>query len=153
MGSTWFLPCPLRYLIFSLLEGLHLAFGCVRLAVSESRDRDLVLQRVRSHGSLRVSHSLVRNGLCRCLCSPKSVTVPWEGDPRLEKLAKSSESYRPMGVSRLNKDRYLICYNGTALAGGVTVARSNVIHRIWAIYPRRQNLKSLCGHGRMGGNG
>ena len=42
-----------------LFSGLLLALGFVRLAVPESKDRNLVQQRFRNHGSLRVSHFLV----------------------------------------------------------------------------------------------
>jgi len=41
----------------------------------------------------------------------KSVTIPQKEDPRLERLAKRTESCKPMGMFRSNKDEFLLCYD------------------------------------------
>ena len=73
-------------------------------------------------------------------------------DPRLEKRVKRCESCRPMGVFRLNKDEFLLCYDGTSLTmKGLRSEGSNVHCRIWAIR-RQTRTKSPYGHNRTGGN-
>ncbi|KAF9646330.1 hypothetical protein BDM02DRAFT_3188937 [Thelephora ganbajun] len=41
----------------------------------------------------------------------KSITIPQKGDPRSEKLAMTCELCRPMGMFKLNRDEFLLCYD------------------------------------------
>lgn len=67
----------------------------------------------------------------------KTVGIPQKNDSRLKKLAKRIRSRRPVGMFKLKKDEFLLCYDGAFLAGCLEAEGFILvifIHRVWAVY-------------------
>ena len=121
-----------------LFSGLLLALGFVRLAVPESKDRNLVQQRFRNHGSLRVSHFLeckedapiyTRIAL-RVLLSLRRKTRDWRS------LQKGASHVGPWVCSGRTKTSSCSVMMVRFLLEGIKAERIKSLHRIRTV--RRQ---------------
>ncbi|KAF9642598.1 hypothetical protein BDM02DRAFT_2008732 [Thelephora ganbajun] len=110
-----------------------------------------------SSSAERVDHCLVEGVVLSCCRRPqksfRSVTIPQKEDPRLEKLAKTCESCRPMSMFRSNKDEFLLCYDGMCWLEGPKAERANDFDRVWAVCRQTRRPKPSYRYSRVGRDG